>query len=183
MILKNRLELAKYFAQLCFNSGAEIGVAEGRFSEVLCQNIPGLKLIAVDNWDNFRTTRRATTNKITGEELTKRRLAPYNATIIKKLSMDAVKDVADESLDFVYIDASHHYVDVRDDIREWAKKVRPGGIVSGHDYYVFQSGNRDVIDAVDEYVKEHGLQLLTTDWDEHYKRWDERQPSWYFFKK
>jgi len=182
-VLKNRLELARHFAELGFKSGAEIGVAEGRYSEILCQNIPGLKLIAVDNWDSYRTTRRTLTNKMTGEELTGERLAPYNATIIKKPSLDAVKDIPDESLDFVFIDADHTYQAVKNDIREWSKKVRKGGIVSGHDYYVFpKSGNRGVIDAVDEYVKEHGLELLTTAWDDNYKRWDERQPCWYFVK-
>ncbi len=183
MKLKNRLELARYFAQLGFTSGAEIGVAEGRYSQVLCQNIPDLKLIAVDSWDNYRTIRRAVGSSKTGEELTKERLLPFKAIIIKKTSMDAVKDITDESLDFVYIDADHSYQAIKDDIREWSKKVRKGGIVSGHDYYIFpNSGSKDVINAVDEYVKEHGLKLLTTDWDENYKRWDERQPSWYFFK-
>mgnify|MGYP001568332678 CR=1 FL=1 len=181
-MLKNRLELAKYFAELGFKSGAEIGVAEGRYSEILCQNIPSLELIAIDTWDNYRTDRRAAGSHQTGEELTKERLSPYKATIVKKASMDAVKDIADESLDFVYIDADHSYQAVKDDIREWAKKVRKGGIVSGHDYYIFpNSGNKDVINAVDEYVKENGLTLQTTDWDENYQRWDELQPSWYFF--
>jgi hypothetical protein len=48
--------------------------------------------------------------------------------------MEAVKDFEDESLDFVYIDGHHGFKWVTEDIFEWSKKVRKGGIVSGHDY-------------------------------------------------
>jgi predicted O-methyltransferase YrrM len=62
------------------------------------------------------------------------RLARYNCEIIRKTSMDAVKDFVDNSLDFVYIDGNHKFEYVVNDLAEWSKKVRPGGIVSGHDW-------------------------------------------------
>ena len=117
--------------------------------------------------------------------------------------MDAVVDVADESLDFVFIDADHKYVSVCEDIREWSKKVRIGGIVSGHDYYKTRGENLGVINAGDEYVAERGYTLRLTDngrhdGDDTYLamdgrgnavdgKWDsltvdDRQPCWYFTK-
>jgi hypothetical protein len=48
--------------------------------------------------------------------------------------MDAVKDFGDDSLDAVYIDGNHTLPFVINDIIEWSKKVKIGGIVSGHDY-------------------------------------------------
>jgi len=115
--------------------------------------------------------------------------------------MDAVGDVADESLDFVFIDADHKYVSVCDDIREWSKKVRIGGIVSGHDYYKTRGENLGVINAVDEYVAEHGYTLHLTNMTQRSDtylpmdgrgnaingKWDsltvdDRQPCWYFTK-
>jgi|CXWL01.1.fsa_nt_gi predicted O-methyltransferase YrrM len=180
-MLKNRLELAKYFAKLGFKKGAEIGVCSGHYSEILCQNIPGLKLFAIDNWNNPRNTRRE--NQLGSlESITKKKLAPYKATIIKKDSQAAAKKFVDESLDFVYIDADHTYESVKNDIHAWVKKVRKGGIVAGHDYYVFRSGNRGVIDAVNEYVKEHKIKLSTTNWDKENPLRDDRQPSWFFVK-
>src|SRR4029078_5218989 len=48
--------------------------------------------------------------------------------------MEAVKDFKDESLDFVYIDGNHQLRYVIEDLVEWSKKIRSGGIISGHDY-------------------------------------------------
>lgn len=57
-----------------------------------------------------------------------------HCTIVKKTSMEAVKDFEDNSLDFVYIDGHHGFKYVTEDIWEWSKKVRVGGMISGHDY-------------------------------------------------
>ena len=40
----------------------------------------------------------------------------------------------DNSLDFVFIDASHKYIDVKEDIINWLPKVRKGGILAGDDF-------------------------------------------------
>jgi hypothetical protein len=189
--MKNRRELAQYFNKMGFKYGAEIGACFAHYSEILCQSIPGLKLLAIDNWNNDENTRRQNGRGLSGEVETRRILAPYNAIVIKKDSMEAVKDVPDESLDFVFIDADHIYSSVKEDIREWSKKVRMGGIVSGHDYYIFPYSRkkgespevyRGVLDAVDEYVKEHNITLLTTEWDKKNPVRDDQQPCWYFIK-
>jgi len=44
----------------------------------------------------------------------------------------AAKLFEDESIDLVYIDGDHHDTFVRKDIELWSKKVKPGGIISGH---------------------------------------------------
>jgi predicted O-methyltransferase YrrM len=56
-------------------------------------------------------------------------------TAIRAKSLDAVNLFADNSLDFVFIDASHEYEDVKNDILAWYPKVRNGGILAGHDYF------------------------------------------------
>lgn len=172
--MKNRIKLVEYFKELGFKQGVEIGVCDGRFSEVLCQIIPDLKLFSIDSWSNKEG--------IVIFEKAKKRLKPYNIVIINKTSMEALTDIPNESLDFVFIDANHHYECVRDDIREWSKKVKIGGIVSGHDYYVTPHGNKGVIQAVDEYTKEWGYKLELTNWDKENPVEDDRQPSWYFIK-
>lgn len=63
-------------------------------------------------------------------------LKGYDYTIINKLSMDALNDFEDNSLDFVYIDGNHTLPYIAADIFGWERKVRKGGIISGHDYAV-----------------------------------------------
>lgn len=173
----NRTELAKHFAKKGFTKGAEIGVFYGYYSRVLLDNIPNLELLCVDSWNKNNARSRAYDLVL---DLAK--IYP-NMSVVKANSMDAVKDVKDGSLDFVFIDADHHYKPVKEDITEWAKKVRVGGIVSGHDYVESRSGDCQVIKAVDEYVAEHKLKLELTDNDHHNPRRDDRQPCWYFTKK
>jgi predicted O-methyltransferase YrrM len=183
--MKNRIELAKHFEKLGFKVGAEVGVFNGYYSEVLCKTIPDLKLYAVDSWEVYKGYRdhKFTTSMQRAYDAAKKRLDPFsNCEIIKKFSMDAVKDFEDESLDFVFIDGNHAYKYVKEDIEEWSKKVKKSGIVSGHDYYITNSGNVGVIQAVDEYVKKNNYKLNLTDWDKTLPVKDDWQPCWFFTK-
>jgi predicted O-methyltransferase YrrM len=169
----HRYELAELLAGTGNREGAEVGVHGGRFSEMLCKSNPDLHMTCVDNWG------RITHHELIYAEAVER-LSHYNATIIRKKSIDGAKDIPDESLDFVYIDAGHDYNSVKEDVEAWVPKVKVGGIVAGDDYYVMKSGNRGVIDAVDEYVKAHGYKLNIIPFS-HLDRRD-RVPQWYFTK-
>lgn len=67
---------------------------------------------------------------------------------IRMDSIDASKKYENNSLDFVFIDASHEYDYVKKDIEAWFPKVKVGGIIAGHDY---RYGWKDVDKAVDEF--------------------------------
>ena len=86
----------------------------------------------------------------------------------KGLSLEVVKGVADDSLDFVYIDGAHDLESVRADIAAWAPKVRPGGFIGGHDYHSNAGSDFHVQTAVDEFFAAggaYGLQLFgDTSW-------------------
>ncbi len=49
-------------------------------------------------------------------------------------SVMASKQFADNSCDFVFIDADHSEDAVRADIEAWLPKIKPGGLLAGHDY-------------------------------------------------
>jgi hypothetical protein len=138
-------------------SGAEVGVLNCDFSINLLKMLPSCKIYLIDPWaySADRTIQQAANYSDDVQEarynlvcaLTK----PYNAEIIRKTSKDALTDVPDNSLDFVYIDADHEYPSVKFDIQQWHKKVKKGGIVSGHDFCMYHPG---VLQAVLEQISD-----------------------------
>lgn len=159
----DRTHLAVLFGELGLKTGAEIGVQEGKFSEILCKNNPDIHLACIDMW-GLRGDKGAS-----WYDEAKKRLNGYGAIFIDKPSIEAAREVPDRSLDFVYIDASHLFDDVMVDIIMWAKKVKIGGIVAGHDYMKFSNNLKKqwlpLIYAVQAYTAAHFIKnwYLTTD--------------------
>lgn len=131
-----RNDLAVLFYELGYRSGAEIGVEEGRYSEVLCKANPRLTLYCVDPWVVYPGYRSYFDQKKVDEYYSSavQRLAGTGCIFIKAFSMEAVKRFGDRSIDFVFIDANHSFISVVEDIYYWSQKVRSGGIIAGHDY-------------------------------------------------
>lgn len=132
-----RDDLAQMFAKLGYRKGVEVGVAEGIYSQVLLEANPGVQLYAVDAYRAYGEYHdfRRQTNIDALRALASARLAPYkNCTFVPEFSLDAVERFEPNSLDFVYIDANHSFQYVVNDICAWSSRVRPGGIVAGHDF-------------------------------------------------
>lgn len=132
-----RNELPQFFADLGFKTGAEIGVYKGEYAARFCQ--VGLTTYAIDPWLAYKGAGPHQESQARQDFLfghASRLLAQYkNAVVIRKTSMDAVKDFKPESLDFVYIDGDHRFPSIAQDLSEWYLRVKKGGIVSGHDYF------------------------------------------------
>lgn len=129
----NRTMMARVLSELGLTTGVEVGVAEGLHAQTLCENIPGLTLHAVDVYQKYSGYKEyADPEDCFRQALV--RLKSYNVLFHRKFSMEVAAEFKDKSLDFVYIDGAHDFKNVADDICEWSKKVRVGGIVFGHDY-------------------------------------------------
>lgn len=179
-----RTDLAKLFAELKFKVGAEVGVERGRYSLQIYQANPGVKLYCIDCWQvysdcpDYSELYNGQRKLDRWYNQAKNLLTPYNCELIKKYSLDAVRDFELVSLDFVYIDANHSFDYVMSDIIEWSRRVRPGGIVSGHDYVAGSNSHKfkfDVIEATNVYANIHKI-----------KPWfifsGERSASWFWVK-
>lgn len=124
--------------------GAELGVYQGQTFFHLLDRFSRLHLIGVDHWERTpgpvqdRETGFASYEHKPMEDYArdvKIRAEKYNgrAIIHHGKTWDAAADVDDETLDFVFIDASHDTASVIADIRAWRPKVKTGGALLGHD--------------------------------------------------
>lgn len=150
--------------------GAEIGVFTGEMSAHLLTR-SDLTLYMVDSWkgdgidytgdsgdfhagltqgaqDGYREHAEAATA-----------FAGDRARILRDTSTNAAHDVPDGSLDFVFIDADHSYEGCRADIHAWAPKLKPGGLLSGHDYDNPAFPKFGVKRAVDEFARASGVTI------------------------
>lgn len=133
----SRIDLAKLFKELDYRKGAEIGTARGSNARTLKTNNPECELYCIDAWELYDGMHDFTDQSQLNEfyAAAQHRLKKYDGVhFIKAFSMEGLKHFDDNSLDFVYIDANHELPYVTEDIFYWSKKVKSGGIVSGHDY-------------------------------------------------
>lgn len=148
-----RVHLARLFCELKFYNGVEVGTRDGTFAKILCENNPTLALYCVDPWAAYSTRTQAMMDKFYEEA--KLNLSNFRCNLIRKPSLEAVKNFPDNELDFVFIDGNHIFDHAMRDIIEWSAKVREGGIVAVHDYDPFCGS--DVIRAVNAYTQAHDI--------------------------
>lgn len=144
----------------------EVGSWKGRSASYLAVEIinagKDIKLFCVDTWqgsvehESMACVKDDTLYKefIINTEPVKDVIVP-----IRKASIDAAKTFADGSLSFVFIDASHVYEDVMQDLEAWYPKVAAGGIFAGHDY----SWDANVARAVFDWSKKNNVEIRETD--------------------
>lgn len=119
----------------------EIGTWKGMSAAYMAVEIinsgKNIKFDCVDTWDfvpsqteipedQFENLYETFLNNI---EPVKHQIKP-----VKALSWDGADHYADESLDFIFIDAAHDYESVKKDINAWFPKLKNGGVIAGHDY-------------------------------------------------
>lgn len=143
-----RHNLYEQFAEKGYKIGAEIGVFRGKNALDICKTVPNVTLYGVDHWKregSYRTVLRVMRNYIRRNQF----------IVVAQDSIEASFSFKDGSLDFVYIDANHHFNAVIQDLIYWSRKVRVGGTVSGHDYYARYK--KHVMNAVNAFTYAHNI--------------------------
>lgn len=164
-----RDNLAELFAELEFKSGAEIGVDKGDYAEVLCKANPQATIYGIDPYvrtayePNIKPHEAGIYDTQEGFESNytkaRQKLDKYpNHILIRGYSLDVLKQFEENSLDFVYIDGNHDFPNFINDLHQWSKKVRIGGIVAGHDYayYSYKKFNH-VKRALEAYARSYRM--------------------------
>lgn len=147
--------------------GAEIGVASGINAKSILKELNVEKLYLIDVWDNYVKDGYRGPMKINYNLTLKKFKNDKRVEIIKDFSLNAVKNVKNNSLDFVYIDANHIYKYVYQDIESWFPKVKIGGIIAGHDVF----NGPEVFEAVKDFCCENKIIFKI------------ELPDWWFFKE
>jgi hypothetical protein len=125
----------------------EIGVFGAVFSEQILSRAPFRKLYCVDPYlayDEYKDGINYIDFEAKFKEA-KRRVERFGARVEfkRKFSLEASRDFADGSLDFVYIDGNHQYKYVKEDLTFWYPKVKIGGLIVGDDAHDVDDSRRN----------------------------------------
>jgi len=201
--VQRRLEFLYHLEKLpSFQTGVEVGVQKGILAKKsldIWQSCT--EYVLVDLWgkeEGYNEPGADTTaDKDQNLRQTRGRMRKWEASNKVKFmvtrSTDAANQLPDGHFDYIYLDARHDYCAVKEDIVSYYPKIRPGGILGGHDYIDAQyaidrlgtvedwSKCEDgsihpeaVKGAVDEFRQQHGgLSVYVS---------NEDFPSWYIQK-
>jgi len=150
--------------------GVEIGTYYGGNARNLLQQARKLHLTCVDPWGNLQSPEY----RATGDSMAFLSNAQWNrlyttccrrvafagnrVELWRTTSEKAFLRMPPRSLDLVFIDGNHSYPAVKRDLR-WREKIKPGGLLCGHDYNHPRGSKYRVTQALDEFIMETGLRL------------------------
>ena len=147
---------------------AELGVADGDFSVQILEFARPSRLHLIDAWH----TPRFQSGLKRVEERFREPIGTGAVQLHHGLSVEQLSKFADHYFDWIYIDTTHSYHLTAQELALGRLKVKPGGILAGHDYV---TGNWDggcrygVVEAVNEFCGRHEWEFLylTHETDRH----------------
>lgn len=158
-------------------AGVEVGVHAGATSEFLLAEFPGLHLHMIDPWCIYapnhpyrKSGDSCAKMSLADQEVIMRRAfertEKYSTrrTIHRDTSCNVAATFTPASVDFVFIDGDHTLEAVWSDLEMWHPKLKPGGLLCGHDYGHPRDvrGIWGVKASVDRFAAKHGLSVACT---------------------
>jgi SAM-dependent methyltransferase len=139
---------------------AELGVNKGEFSEKILEITQPKKFHLVDIWGSERYhlgLRKGIESKF--QDL----IASDKLVINQGLSTDMVFEFPDSYFDWIYIDTDHSYEVTKAELQSYKNKIKPGGIIAGHDYALGNWGKilrYGVMEAVHEFCVTENWEII-----------------------
>lgn len=143
---------------------AEVGCMYGGYAQQVLHKWKGYRYWMIDPWERQPASIYKERTDDTDYESCYRQCQELaerdkRVRLIRKLSVDAARDIENNTLDMVFIDGNHCYQAVLEDIDAWWPKLKKGGVMGFDDY-----GNDtnwpnfiEVKRAVDRFCAEHRL--------------------------
>jgi predicted O-methyltransferase YrrM len=129
-VLPDRFELLRRMPS--GGIAAEVGAAFGDFTVRILDLARPSKLHLVDAWEASRYEMGLAAIQAQFGE----RIAAGELVINRGYSTDVLAEFPDGYFDWVYIDTNHTYETTAAELRLAAAKVKPGGLIAGHDFCV-----------------------------------------------
>jgi|GEM_PF-3219345 len=143
---------------------AEVGVFSGAGTRIFLDSTKVSWLYAVDTWQDYTEDGVPYWSPFTWQDVQDTFAAgpgaDLNVETLHMSSQQAAAQRPDGELDFVYIDASHAYADVKADLEAWLPKVRSRGWIGGSAYTLSDAVRR----AVDELGLGEPLTFSDSSW-------------------
>ena len=152
-----------------FDSGShfvEVGAFLGRSAVFMAVEIinsgKNIKFDCVDHWEG--SEEHNDNDEINLETLYEDfvgNIKPVKGVVtpVKAHSVEASKLYEPNSLDFVFIDASHDEESVKEDLFHWLPRVKESGVIAGDDV-----NNENVANAVKWFFNDESLEIIGRQW-------------------
>lgn len=122
-------------------SMAEVGVWRGAFAECLLRDCPEItRYVMIDPWQHLADWEKpcnvvdSVFEEIYAEAMRRTRFAEARREVLRHTTREAAAQLADGSLDFVYVDGDHTLRGITIDLISTFAKVKPGGFLGGDDF-------------------------------------------------
>jgi len=146
----------------------EVGVFVGHLSKFVLEDpdLPHLRLIGVDPYigtdgsfpGNYSLELDADVPYRMAQEVFSKH--DGRAQLAPTTSIEIASHIPDNAVDIVFLDGCHLYSCIQEDLKLWLPKIRPGGILVGHDFSPQWPG---VVRAVHE-IRGNRPVMLGMDW-------------------
>lgn len=165
-LLANRIEMLKKLKK--GGRVAEVGTFRGGFAKEILEICKPQKLYLIDLWEGYSDESDYEQVKA----LFANEIRKGIVELIRSDSVQALQNMQDESLDWVYLDTCHNYSVPKAELQVAQNKVVNGGMICGHDYTnrAYSNGARyGVKEAVNEFCVENGwhMKYLTCELSGH----------------
>ncbi len=152
---------------------AEVGVALGDFTALVLQTCAVRHFLGIDifTMHQYPDSWGGRVGEALGEldhvSFYRRRFAAEidagRLTVLQGDSRQCLAELANQSVDVFYVDASHHYESVRDELALVRQKLVPGGLIILNDYTMFDQFRLmpyGVVRATNEFMIEHRWEMV-----------------------
>lgn len=143
---------------------AELGVFKGDFSKQIFEFMQPSELILIDIFEGITGSGDKDGKNMQYINLNEHysSLTEYfsnnsNVRLMKGTIVSEMSKIENDYLDMVYIDASHEYIDVMNDLEISYQKVKSGGYILGHDYD--SKSFPGVVQSVTEFCNKYDLSV------------------------